>query len=69
MPNGCNDPAYPTALSYGLSYESGKAIVADAVNAPNAAKNLGKGWWSQRDLNPCLSLEKADEDEENQEDS
>ncbi len=53
------ETAYPTALSYGLSYESGKALVADPVNAPNAAKNLGKGWWSQRDLNPCLSLERA----------
>ena len=53
------ETAYPTALSYGLSYESARALVADAVNAQNAAKNLGKGWWSQRDLNPCLSLERA----------
>jgi len=25
-------------------------------------------WWSQRDLNPCLSLERTDESEENQQD-
>ena len=27
-----------------------------------------KVWWSQRDLNPCLSLERTDESEENQQD-
>jgi hypothetical protein len=25
-------------------------------------------WWSQRDLNPCLSLERTDGSEENQQD-
>jgi hypothetical protein len=27
-----------------------------------------KIWWSQRDLNPCLSLERTDETEEKQQD-
>ena len=27
-----------------------------------------KVWWSQRDLNPCLSLERTDDSEENQQD-
>ena len=27
-----------------------------------------KVWWSQRDLNPCLSLERTDETQENQSD-
>ncbi len=56
--------AYPGSLSY----ESLKAIVADAVNVPKPVEDLWKLWWSQRDLNPCLSLERADEDEENQQD-
>jgi len=28
----------------------------------------GKVWWLQRDLNPCLRLERTDESEENQQD-
>ena len=27
--------------------------------AVSAAKDQGKKWWSQRDSNPCLSLERA----------
>ena len=27
--------------------------------AVNSSEDQGKGWWSQRDLNPCLSLERA----------
>jgi len=32
-------------------------------------KNLKNDkWWSQRDLNPCLSLERTEETQENQSD-
>ena len=34
--------------------------------AGKTAEDQGKGWWSQRDSNPCLSLERADDDEEDQ---
>ena len=34
--------------------------------ATRSSRNESEGWWSQRDLNPCLSLERADEDEEDQ---
>ena len=46
-------------LSYGLSY--GRPV-DDATLQPkvaNSRRDEGKGWWSQRDLNPCLSLERA----------
>ena len=46
-------------LSYGLSY----GIQTDEATAhqkvANSRKDEGKVWWSQRDLNPCLSLERA----------
>jgi integrase len=46
-------------LSYGLSY--GRDILEESVTKKivNAAPDAEKGWWSQRDLNPCLSLERA----------
>src|SRR5262249_39908053 len=42
-------------LSYGLSYgiPTDEAITQPKV--ANSRKDLGKGWWSQRDLNPCLN--------------
>jgi integrase len=46
-------------LSYGLSY--GRPV-EDATPQPkvaNSRREEGKVWWSQRDLNPCLSLERA----------
>jgi Phage integrase family len=46
-------------LSYGLS--DGKGIREDSKmkKVINAAPDVEKSWWSQRDLNPCLSLERA----------
>ncbi len=46
-------------LSYGLSYEGSATVRTDLKNVANSAEDQGKGWWSQRDLNPCLSLERA----------
>ncbi len=54
---GLLEKAY--ALSYGLSYETFQAIVAKAVNDPKSLIREGEVWWSQRDSNPCLSLERA----------
>ncbi len=34
----------------------------------NSSKHRGEIWWSQRDSNPCLSLERTDESEEKQQD-
>ena len=44
-------------LSYGLSYEAFQGIVSKAVNEQKPLKLEGESWWSQRDSNPCLSLE------------
>jgi hypothetical protein len=49
--------------TYTLSYTC--PITPLATNQPaeknvvNLSSDKGKGWWSQRDLNPCLSLERA----------
>ncbi len=42
-------------LSYGRPAED--AIYN--VRVANSRRDEGKVWWSQRDLNPCLSLERA----------
>ncbi len=44
-------------LSYGLSYGGLTTDMPDQRKVANSAEDQGKGWWSQRDLNPCLSLE------------
>jgi hypothetical protein len=46
-------------LSYGLS--DGKVVreASPTKKVANAAPDAEKRWWSQRDLNPCLSLERA----------
>jgi len=46
-------------LSYGLSY--GRDVLEESLTKKivNAAPDAEKVWWSQRDLNPCLSLERA----------
>jgi integrase len=46
-------------LSYGLSY--GRSVFEESVTKKivNDAPEADKTWWSQRDLNPCLSLERA----------
>ena len=44
-------------LSYGLSYEGSALIRPELRKVANSLEDQGKGWWSQRDLNPCLSLE------------
>jgi len=46
-------------LSYGLS--DGRPSVEATVEkkVANSPKGQGIGWWSQRDSNPCLSLERA----------
>ena len=46
-----------TVLSYGLSYRQPSVEMDVAFNALNSSEHQGNGWWSQRDLNPCLSLE------------
>jgi len=46
-------------LSYGLSYGRSTEDATLQLKVANAAKDERKVWWSQRDLNPCLSLERA----------
>ncbi len=46
-------------LSYGLSYGPSTLTQPEAKRVANLSEDQGKGWWSQRDLNPCLSLERA----------
>ncbi len=46
-------------LSYNLSYEGPAREQVEDRKVANLSEDLGKGWWSQRDLNPCLSLERA----------
>jgi len=46
-------------LSYGLSYGRSTDDATLQLKVANASKDEGKVWWSQRDLNPCLSLERA----------
>jgi len=46
-------------LSYGLSYGRPADNTTSQLKVANAPKNEGEMWWSQRDLNPCLSLERA----------
>jgi integrase len=46
-------------LSYGVSYEGSSLLRPELRKVANSAEDQGKGWWSQRDLNPCLSLERA----------
>ena len=49
-----------TALSsYGLSYGRPAEDATSTVMVANSRRDEGKVWWSQRDLNPCLSLERA----------
>jgi integrase len=46
-------------LSYGLSDRRSVRENSETKKVVNAAPDEGKEWWSQRDLNPCLSLERA----------
>ena len=46
-------------LSYGLSYGRLPDDATSDVKVANSQSGKGKVWWSQRDLNPCLSLERA----------
>jgi len=46
-------------LSYGLSYGQPADEVTLDKKVANSPKDQRKGWWSQRDSNPCLSLERA----------
>ena len=46
-------------LSYGLSYGRFSDKNALAVKNCKLFGRSGEKWWSQRDLNPCLSLERA----------
>ena len=46
-------------LSYGLSYGRLAEETSPQTKVANAWKGEEKMWWSQRDLNPCLSLERA----------
>ena len=46
-------------LSDGLSYGRASDEMAPALKRANSSETKEKGWWSQRDLNPCLSLERA----------
>ena len=42
-----------------LSYGAFQSVPHDVRKVANSSEDQGKGWWSQRDLNPCLSLERA----------
>jgi hypothetical protein len=53
-------------LSYGLSHEGHEGQVTIVEKVANAREDQGNKWWSQRDSNPCLSLERADDDEVDQ---
>ena len=54
------EPTYTTKnLSYGLSYGRSSDAATPLKKVANAAEDQGKEWWSQRDSNPCLSLERA----------
>ncbi len=58
--HGRNQPlrrSVMAVLSYGLSYRQPSVDQDSALRAIISAEDQGKGWWSQRDLNPCLSLE------------
>jgi integrase len=46
-------------LSYGLSYGRPAEDQTSHLKVVNASKGERNSWWSQRDLNPCLSLERA----------
>jgi len=46
-------------LSYGLSYGRPAEETGSEVKVANSRRDEGKVWWSQRDSNPCLSLERA----------
>ena len=46
-------------LSYGLSYEGQMEEGTRAVKVVNSREDQENKWWSQRDSNPCLSLERA----------
>ena len=46
-------------LSYGLSYGRLADDATSTVMVANSRRDEEKVWWSQRDLNPCLSLERA----------
>ena len=46
-------------LSYGLSYGHSVDESTPTQKVANSQRDKGKVWWSQRDLNPCLSLERA----------
>ena len=46
-------------LSYGLSYGRPVDDATPQSKIANSRRDEGNGWWSQRDLNPCLSLERA----------
>ena len=46
-------------LSAGLSAGIPAVEVRSQPKIANSRRDEGKVWWSQRDLNPCLSLERA----------
>ena len=46
-------------LSYGLSYGIPAEESRSLAKAANSLERREKSWWSQRDSNPCLSLERA----------
>jgi hypothetical protein len=46
-------------LSYGLPYEGQEEHANIEKKVVNSKEEKGNKWWSQRDSNPCLSLERA----------
>ena len=50
---------YNALLSYGLSYGIPTEEATAETKVANSRRDEGKVWWSQRDSNPCLSLERA----------
>jgi hypothetical protein len=55
-------------LSAGLSAGQSPDEKISDLKVANSRRDEGKVWWSQRDLNPSLSLERTHESEENQQD-
>ncbi len=46
-------------LSYNAPYDTLPEKQPAEKKVANLSSHQGKEWWSQRDLNPCLSLERA----------
>ena len=48
----------PSGLSYEMSYKNNSGDTSLVSKDDNPRQAQENNWWSQRDLNPCLSLER-----------